>query len=707
MGGDWQFIHSGIYPQIDWELISNSYNGIDVGLHGVPTFCDIDNDGDYDLFIGEYEGKIFFYQNDGTPQSPIWTFITDYYNSIDVGHHNSPTFCDIDNDGDYDMFIGRGSGVGGRIAFYRNDGIPESPDWTFVTDNYNGISMDYNCHPDFCDIDNDEDYDLFIGSHDGKIYFYRNDGSPESPDWTFITNNYYGIDVVDDALPFFVDIDNDDDYDMFIGGQDGRIYFYKNDGITQLPIWSFITANYYEIDVGMHSSPTFCDIDDDGDNDMFIGEFYRYINFYEQGFESQWDWDTVRASGDSTQYKIKIVVSDGESFAADESDDYFTIDNPQPESPQNFAGTVEGIDRIRWSWDDVEDETGYRIYNAENNQLMNTFSSYTHYWLQTQLTQNTSYHYYVKAYNQYGESLPSNSVLKYTFVNRPTNLSIESGSALPLILVWEGNGGSRFEVEVSLHSDFHGLEHTVQVAEETTTVTDLLLDIEYWFKVRGFNGDNVPTDYSNIVNIRLSSTMEDEELEPLAIPVINSVMPTSGKKRTSLYVNILGENFTNGDTVSFSGSGITVNTIELVAATVLKVYISISNDAKVGKRNVTVTNIDDGSATLTECFTVREGFAEAAGQLKIQGGAKGYVNLKNGETAKIHFNADGPGTVYLKLYTVRGQLVWEDSKTVAGGEDYISWICQNTNGNTVSSGVYIVYVTGPGIKETRKLALLR
>jgi len=94
-------------------------------------------------------------------------------------------------------------------------------------------------------------------------------------------------------------------------------------------------------------------------------------------------------------------------------------------------------------------------------------------------------------------------------------------------------------------------------------------------------------------------------------------------------------------------------------------------------------------------------------EVKIQGGEKGYVNPRKNEKAKIHFQPSGAGRVNVKIYTLRGLLVWEGTKSVSGYQDFIEWNCKNKENDVVASGIYVVYVEGPGIKATKKVAILK
>ncbi len=97
--------------------------GVDVGYDAAPTFWDIDADGDQDLFVGNEHGKIWFYRNVGSADVPNFQLVTQTFNDIDVGWNSQPVFADIDGDGYADLFVGEQNG---GVNLWRN----VSQDWS-------------------------------------------------------------------------------------------------------------------------------------------------------------------------------------------------------------------------------------------------------------------------------------------------------------------------------------------------------------------------------------------------------------------------------------------------------------------------------------------------------------------------------------------------------------------------------------------------
>ncbi|HEX7345136.1 MAG TPA: VCBS repeat-containing protein, partial [bacterium] len=258
---------------------SGQYAGIDCsGLTGFlnPVTCDIDADGDFDLFIGTGAAVIQLYSNAGNPSQPYYQIATDTLkdenNTWIWGEH--PDWVDMDADGALDLICGRYTGT---MRYYENIGDSLQYILHLVTEEFAGVNLGYQNHADpcLCDIDADDDYDLFIGDKYGYIHYYLNDGTPQQYNFTLVSNSWMGIDVGDYASPEFADMDGDGDYDLWVGRDaydtngPGDVFFYENIGTSQAPQMSFVRANNLTIDGGSGCGPVLVDNDQDGDLDLW------------------------------------------------------------------------------------------------------------------------------------------------------------------------------------------------------------------------------------------------------------------------------------------------------------------------------------------------------------------------------------------------------------------------------------------------------
>ncbi|WP_414579690.1 cadherin-like domain-containing protein, partial [Anabaena sp. CCY 9402-a] len=138
-----------------------------------PTLADIDNDGDLDAFVGNNLGNTLFYRNTGTAAAPTFTpEATNPFGLTNVGSYAAPTFADIDGDGDLDAFVGNNLG---NTLFYRNTGTAAVPTFTPEATNPFGLTnVGFSATPTFADIDGDGDLDAFVGNYDGNTLFFEN-----------------------------------------------------------------------------------------------------------------------------------------------------------------------------------------------------------------------------------------------------------------------------------------------------------------------------------------------------------------------------------------------------------------------------------------------------------------------------------------------------------------------------------------------------
>ena len=314
----------------EWESLNLGNIVENENKFWTPELVDIDNDNDLDLFCGTLSGTIIFFENVGDNENPVWNSPISNYLNIDVNSHARSVFCDIDNDGDKDLFVGNKDWDQneGFIYFFLNVGDEFNPSFQLQDSSYIDTYSTNAVSPEFVDIDGDDDFDLFIGSESGNIVFYRNNGSSTNPDWYYESNQYAGISLGWSYLqPRFVDIDGDNDFDLFVTDLNGFFYLYRNNGDITEPIW--VEENFFFnkiLNFGRPSAPTAGDIDNDGDIDIVVATHKVFILRNVGNAENpMWEWEGEEAVNLNSFWMVPELVD---------------IDNDQ--DLDLFVGTVWG-----------------------------------------------------------------------------------------------------------------------------------------------------------------------------------------------------------------------------------------------------------------------------------------------------------------------------------------------------------------------------
>jgi len=190
--------------------------------HLAPAFGDIDGDGDLDMLLGTWNQDVLFFRNQGSARAPRW--VKDEAGTIRPPRVSqaAPALADIDGDGDLDLFIGQANGA---ITFYRNEGTPRAPRFTLVSERLDDIRVGRRSVPAVVDVDGDGLLDLVIGREERGAVTYRNAGTATAP--RFVEHKDFSLPLPPLSSPAFADVTGDGVVDVLSGTASGGVALYR------------------------------------------------------------------------------------------------------------------------------------------------------------------------------------------------------------------------------------------------------------------------------------------------------------------------------------------------------------------------------------------------------------------------------------------------------------------------------------------------
>ena len=211
---------------------------------------------------------------------------------FDVGSRSRPAFGDLDADGDLDVLSGNGFG---SFLYYENTGTAAVALYTERTGAANpldGFAVSEST-PALGDLDGDGDLDLLSGNSQGTFHYFENIGSASSPAFaqrTGTSNPLNGFQVLaEDSSPSFVDLDGDGDLDLLATGYESfltssAIGYFENTGSALNPAFVQPSPSPFEA-IRIGGSPfngvASADLDGDGDPDVVAGQDDGQFVLYE------------------------------------------------------------------------------------------------------------------------------------------------------------------------------------------------------------------------------------------------------------------------------------------------------------------------------------------------------------------------------------------------------------------------------------------
>lgn len=256
----WFYKNEGTDDNPDFHFVKKDLyqdEMLDLGELSVPALTDADADGDLDLIIAsngwwngtDYSGKVTFFENTGTADTPEFTMRDDDFLSLTSLELHNPRirFADFNGDEMPDLVY---TGVDMYFDVYTylicNTAAPGMP-YEFDLENRRELflPMTMSDNPEFFDVNEDGLIDLLLGKQNGALEYWVNNGSVGDEQWTLEDGEFLGIgrdfSLERIALATTVgDIDGDEEADLVTTDYRGaaQIYFgFQNAGENPVPVF--------------------------------------------------------------------------------------------------------------------------------------------------------------------------------------------------------------------------------------------------------------------------------------------------------------------------------------------------------------------------------------------------------------------------------------------------------------------------------------
>jgi len=216
----------------------NQYSNISISP--VPSFGDLDHDGDIDIILGSETGFLEYFENISDTDT-FSDFFLDTSRIINyrIGHNIYPIIEDINLDDKLDIIVGESNnalnyfeniGTNNKMKFISDPTIaPNTDNLGYIFSNSTELNRKNN-KP--CIFNSGYKRYLMLAFGKGNIELYTIPMNAHTDEFTLENNNYGNISEGENINIDIADIDNDNLYELVIGNTRGGISFYD----TELPV---------------------------------------------------------------------------------------------------------------------------------------------------------------------------------------------------------------------------------------------------------------------------------------------------------------------------------------------------------------------------------------------------------------------------------------------------------------------------------------